>query len=105
MRDIKFSSVGTFIEPPTIEVSNDMGTSIYKSLPSLSKIGFSAILIATYKSPERPPFFHSPSPLTQKLYTPEEGATASDPEGDASSDNAGDNTVDAEFEEVKEEDK
>ncbi|MGB2101814.1 MAG: molecular chaperone DnaK [Gammaproteobacteria bacterium] len=45
------------------------------------------------------------TPLTQKLYTPEEGATASDPEGDASSDNAGDNTVDAEFEEVKEEDK
>ena len=42
------------------------------------------------------------TPLTQKLYTPEEGATASDPEGDASSDNAGDNTVDAEFEEVKE---
>ncbi len=45
------------------------------------------------------------TPLTQKLYTPEEGATASDSEGDASSDNAGDNTVDAEFEEVKEEDK
>jgi len=45
------------------------------------------------------------TPLTQKLYTPEEGATASDPEGDASSDNASDNTVDAEFEEVKEEDK
>ena len=45
------------------------------------------------------------TPLTQKLYTPEEGATASDPEGDASSDNAGDNTVDAEFEEVKEEEK
>ena len=45
------------------------------------------------------------TPLTQKLYTQEEGATASDPEGDASSDNAGDNTVDAEFEEVKEEDK
>ena len=45
------------------------------------------------------------TPLTQKLYTPEEGPTASDPEGDASSDNAGDNTVDAEFEEVKEEDK
>ena len=44
------------------------------------------------------------TPLTQKLYTPEEGATASDSEGDAS-DNAGDNTVDAEFEEVKEEDK
>jgi molecular chaperone DnaK len=44
------------------------------------------------------------TPLTQKLYTPEEGATASDTEGDAS-DNAGDNTVDAEFEEVKEEDK
>ena len=42
------------------------------------------------------------TPLTQKLYTPEEGATASDPEGDASSDNADDNTVDAEFEEVKE---
>ena len=42
------------------------------------------------------------TPLTQKLYTPEEGATASDSEGDASSDNAGDNTVDAEFEEVKE---
>jgi molecular chaperone DnaK len=45
------------------------------------------------------------TPLTQKLYTPEDGATASDSEGDASSDNAGDNTVDAEFEEVKEEDK
>ena len=45
------------------------------------------------------------TPLTQKLYTPEEGATASDSEGDASSDEAGDNTVDAEFEEVKEEDK
>ena len=45
------------------------------------------------------------TPLTQKLYTPEEGAAASDSEGDASSDNAGDNTVDAEFEEVKEEDK
>ena len=45
------------------------------------------------------------TPLTQKLYTQEEGATPSDPEGDASSDNAGDNTVDAEFEEVKEEDK
>ena len=44
------------------------------------------------------------TPLTQKLYTPEEDATASDSEGDAS-DNAGDNTVDAEFEEVKEEDK
>ena len=44
------------------------------------------------------------TPLTQKLYTQEEGATASDSEGDAS-DNAGDNTVDAEFEEVKEEDK
>jgi molecular chaperone DnaK len=45
------------------------------------------------------------TPLTQKLYTPEDGATASDSEGDTSSDNAGDNTVDAEFEEVKEEDK
>ena len=45
------------------------------------------------------------TPLTQKLYTPEEGATASDSEGDASSDEVGDNTVDAEFEEVKEEDK
>ena len=45
------------------------------------------------------------TPLTQKLYTPEEGAAASDSEGDASSDEAGDNTVDAEFEEVKEEDK
>ena len=45
------------------------------------------------------------TPLTQKLYTPEEGATASDPEEDAASNNAGDNTVDAEFEEVKEEDK
>ncbi len=45
------------------------------------------------------------TPLTQKLYTPDEGATASDSEGDASSDEAGDNTVDAEFEEVKEEDK
>ena len=45
------------------------------------------------------------TPLTQKLYTPEDGATASDSEGDSSSDNAGDNTVDAEFEEVKEEDK
>ena len=44
------------------------------------------------------------TPLTQKLYTPEEGATASDSEGDAS-DNAGDNTVDAEFEEVKEDNK
>ena len=45
------------------------------------------------------------TPLTQKLYTPEDGATASDSEGDASSDNAGDNTVDSAFEEVKEEDK
>jgi molecular chaperone DnaK len=45
------------------------------------------------------------TPLTQKLYTPEDGATASDSEVDTSSDNAGDNTVDAEFEEVKEEDK
>ena len=45
------------------------------------------------------------TPLTQKLYTPEEDATAPDSEGDASPDDAGDNTVDAEFEEVKEEDK
>jgi len=41
------------------------------------------------------------TPLTQKLYTPEGKAQ---PQDDGSADNS-DNTVDAEFEEVKEEDK
>jgi len=43
------------------------------------------------------------TPLTQKLYTPEEGAPGA--ENEPTPDEAQDNTVDAEFEEVKEEDK
>ena len=35
---------------------------MYKFLPSLSNKGFSLTLMATYKSPDRPPFIHSPSP-------------------------------------------
>ena len=46
------SSVGTLIAPPRMETSNGIGVSIYQSFPSLSKIGFSETLIATYKSPD-----------------------------------------------------
>ena len=44
-----------------------MGASRYKSLPSRSKMGLSITLIATYKSPDWPPFSHSPSPVNLTL--------------------------------------
>ena len=50
--EIDPSRVGTLIAPPRIDISNGIGDSIYKSLPSLSKIGFSKTLIATYRSPD-----------------------------------------------------
>ena len=46
-KEIEPSRVGILIEPPRIETSNGIGDSIYKFLPSLSKIGFSETLIAT----------------------------------------------------------
>ena len=45
------------------------------------------------------------TPLTQKLYTQDADATASADEGDNTQDSEDQNTVDAEYEEVKEEDK
>jgi hypothetical protein len=66
-KDMLPSKVGTLIEPPIIEVSKGIGASIYKSLPSLSKSGFSLTLIATYRSPDCPPFSHSPSPVNLTL--------------------------------------
>ena len=40
------------MEPPTTEISNGTGVSIYKFLPSLSNKGLSITLMATYKSPD-----------------------------------------------------
>jgi molecular chaperone DnaK len=45
------------------------------------------------------------TPLTQKLYAQDADATASADEGDNTQDSEDQNTVDAEYEEVKEEDK
>ena len=45
------------------------------------------------------------TPLTQKLYTQDADATASADEGDNTQESEDQNTVDAEYEEVKEEDK
>ena len=45
--EIDFSNVGILIEPPVTDISKGIGASIYKCLPSLSKIGSSITLMAT----------------------------------------------------------